>query len=174
MGSGSDWLLLSEGGPCCHVEIEVNADSKSTNERGPFLVGSLGLSCMYKRFLFCLGCSNRPSAKYFFPHRTWTILIRLSSSKQAAVMGRLPLSVRLWPLWSQKTQNVPFCWLYHGLLLSYGLYYIYMILIANKYYSFCVFRQDTSNLIARCGEWDTQTEREPMPFQDRKVFFSIW
>jgi hypothetical protein len=26
-------------------ETEVNGDSKSTNERGPFLVGSLGLSC---------------------------------------------------------------------------------------------------------------------------------
>ncbi len=30
----------------------------------------LGLSCQYKRFLFCLGCSSRPSTKYFFPHRT--------------------------------------------------------------------------------------------------------
>jgi hypothetical protein len=29
---------------------------------------SLGLSCRYKRFLFCLGCSSRPSTKYFFPH----------------------------------------------------------------------------------------------------------
>ncbi len=32
-------------------------------KRGPSLVGSLG-------FLTCLDCSNRPSKKYFFPHRT--------------------------------------------------------------------------------------------------------
>jgi len=44
-------------------------DSKRTNERGPFLVGFLGLSYWYKRFLFCLGCSSRPNTK-FFPHRT--------------------------------------------------------------------------------------------------------
>ncbi len=43
------------------VETEVNGGSKSTNERGPFLVGSLVLSCRYKRFLFCLGCSRWPS-----------------------------------------------------------------------------------------------------------------
>jgi hypothetical protein len=50
------------------VETEVNWDSKSTNERGPSLVGSLGLSCRYKRFLFCLGCSSRPITKLFFPN----------------------------------------------------------------------------------------------------------
>ncbi len=57
------WLLLS-------VETEGNGDSRSTNDRGPSLVGSLGLSCSYKRLLFCLGWSNRPSKKEFFPHRT--------------------------------------------------------------------------------------------------------
>jgi hypothetical protein len=31
------------------VETELNGDSKSTNERGPSLVGSLGLSCRYTR-----------------------------------------------------------------------------------------------------------------------------
>ncbi len=29
---------------------QVNGDSKSSNERDPFLVGSLGFSCRYKRF----------------------------------------------------------------------------------------------------------------------------
>jgi hypothetical protein len=53
--------------PLLTVETEVNRDSKRTNERGPSLVGSWGLSRRYKRFLFCLGCSNRPSTKYFFP-----------------------------------------------------------------------------------------------------------
>ncbi len=52
------------------VETKVNGDSKSTNERGPSLVGSLGSSCRYKRLLSCFGCSGQPSAKNFFPHRT--------------------------------------------------------------------------------------------------------
>ncbi len=33
-------------------------------------VGSLGSSCRYKRFLSCLGCSKRSSAKYFILHPT--------------------------------------------------------------------------------------------------------
>ncbi len=42
---------LAEGGgalpgwPLLTVETEMNGDSKSTNERGPSLIGSLGLSC---------------------------------------------------------------------------------------------------------------------------------
>ncbi len=36
-----------EGLPLLTVETEINGDSKSTNERGPSLVGSLGLSCGY-------------------------------------------------------------------------------------------------------------------------------
>jgi hypothetical protein len=47
------------------AETEVKGVSKSTNERGPFLVGSLGLLCQYKRFLFCLDCSSRPRTKFF-------------------------------------------------------------------------------------------------------------
>jgi hypothetical protein len=57
-----------EGWPLLTVETEVNGDSKSTIEMDPFLVDSLGLSCQYKRFLFCIGCSIRPSTKYmYFP-----------------------------------------------------------------------------------------------------------
>ncbi len=59
-----------EGWPLLTDETEKNADSKSTNERGPSLVGLLGLSCQYKRFWFCLGCSSWPSIKYLFPPRT--------------------------------------------------------------------------------------------------------
>jgi hypothetical protein len=59
-----------EGLPLLTVETEANGDSKSTNERGPSLVSLLGLSRRYKRFLFCLGCSSRPSTTYFFPYRT--------------------------------------------------------------------------------------------------------
>jgi hypothetical protein len=36
---------------------------------GSFLGGSIGSSSRYKRFLFCLGCSSRPSTKYVFPKR---------------------------------------------------------------------------------------------------------
>ncbi len=39
-----------EGWPLLTIETGVNGDSKSTNERGPSLVGSLGLSCRYERF----------------------------------------------------------------------------------------------------------------------------
>ncbi len=52
------------------VNQSEDGDSKSTNERGPSLVGSSGSSCRYKRFLSCLGCSSRPSTKYSFPQRT--------------------------------------------------------------------------------------------------------
>jgi hypothetical protein len=71
----------------------VNGDSKSTNERGTSSVGSLGLSCRYKRFLFCLGCSNRPSTNYFF-HRT--VVPIAQQAGQATVPGRLSTSMCLW------------------------------------------------------------------------------
>jgi hypothetical protein len=37
-----------EGWPLLTVENEANGDSKSTNDRGPFLVGSLALGCQYQ------------------------------------------------------------------------------------------------------------------------------
>ncbi len=46
-----------EGWPLLTVETEVNGDSKSTNERGPSLVSSLGSSYRYTRLLSYLGCS---------------------------------------------------------------------------------------------------------------------
>ncbi len=33
---------------------------------GPSLVGSLGLSCWYKRLLSCLGCPSQSISTYFF------------------------------------------------------------------------------------------------------------
>ncbi len=59
------WLL-----PTVETEVNGSVDSKSTNERDYSLVGSLGLSCRYNWFMFCLGCSSWPSTKYLFPHRT--------------------------------------------------------------------------------------------------------
>ncbi len=61
--TGTEWPLQT-------VETEANGDSRSTHEKDPSLIGSLGSSCRYKRFLSCLGCYNRPSTKYFFLHRT--------------------------------------------------------------------------------------------------------
>lgn len=33
----------------------------------------------------------------------------------------------------------------------------------------CVFSRDKENLVARVGEWDTQTKKEPFPHSDHKV-----
>jgi hypothetical protein len=53
------------------VETEVNGDSKSTNERGPSLDGSLGLSCWYMSLLFSLLFALvGPIQKICFPRRT--------------------------------------------------------------------------------------------------------
>ncbi len=53
--------------PLLTVETEANGDSKSTKK---FLGWFAGLLSLYKRFYSCVGCSSRPSTKYFFPHRT--------------------------------------------------------------------------------------------------------
>ncbi len=81
-----------ERGALLTVETEGNRDSKKTNERGPNLVSSLGLSCRYKGFLFCLGCSSRPSTKYFFSPYIFSIPLSPSASK----LGRQSLRVYLW------------------------------------------------------------------------------
>ncbi len=77
-----------EGWPLLTIETEVNGDSKRTNERGSFLAGSFGMSCRYKRFLFCLGCPGQPSTKYFFltVHYIFQFLLSTSPSKR----GRQP------------------------------------------------------------------------------------
>ncbi len=49
------------------VETELNGDSKSTNEKGPSLFGSLGLSCRYKRFCSALAALIGPVQKKNFP-----------------------------------------------------------------------------------------------------------
>ncbi len=80
-----------EGWPLLAVVTEVNGDSKSTYERGPFLVGSLGLSCWYKRFLFCFGWSSQPSTKMFFLaiHYFNSFVPIAQQAGQAGVLGRL-------------------------------------------------------------------------------------
>ncbi len=80
-----------EGQPLLTAETEVNGESMSTNERGSSqvcsLVGSSGLSYPYKRFLFSLGLSSRPSSQIFFSSQ-YTISILLSSS--LSKLGRQP------------------------------------------------------------------------------------
>jgi hypothetical protein len=85
---------LERDDPCGLLELEVNGDSRITNERDPSLVGS----CQYKRFLFCLCCSSRPRTKYFFLHRPYTISVPLSPSpsKLDRQAGHLSLSMCLW------------------------------------------------------------------------------
>jgi hypothetical protein len=92
--------LGRERWPLLTVENEVNGDSKRTNERGPSLFGSLGLSCWYKRFLFCLGCSSQPSTKYFIP-LLYTISIPWSPSpsklgRHSCWVACLLVCVSLW------------------------------------------------------------------------------
>ncbi len=62
---------------------------------GSFL-GSLGLSCRYKRFLSCLGCSVALVQNNFFPHRTLFQFIAQHAG-QAAVLGLLSLYVYYLP-----------------------------------------------------------------------------
>jgi hypothetical protein len=85
---------LERGCPLLAVETEVNGDSKNTNEKSLSLVGSLRLSCQYKRFLFCLGCSIVGSLQNIFFLTVLSISILLSLAQQAgqaAVLGRLSL-----------------------------------------------------------------------------------
>ncbi len=93
------------------VETEGNGGSKSTKERGPSLVGSLGLSVNTRDFWSV-------SAALFGPVRNifswlYAILIPLSPSPskldtgQAAVLGRLFLSTCLWFLPSSLLDSHP-------------------------------------------------------------------
>jgi hypothetical protein len=98
--SGLD-KVTSYGWPLLTVETEVNGDSKCTNERGPFLVGSLGLSCRHKKFLFlisALAALVGPVQNVFFltVHYFNAFVLAAQQAGQAAVLGRLSLSVCLW------------------------------------------------------------------------------
>jgi hypothetical protein len=62
------------------------------------LVGSLGSSCRYRRFLFCLDCPSRPRRKYFFItlHLFNYFVPIAQQAGQAAMLGRSSLSMCLW------------------------------------------------------------------------------
>jgi hypothetical protein len=98
------WLKRSEqtretrlGWPLLTVKTEANGDSWSTYERGPSLVGSLG-----SKFLSCLGCSRRPSKKYFFP-QPYTILQNLFPSPSK--LGRHSCRVACFLICASGTYN---------------------------------------------------------------------
>jgi len=61
-----------EGWPLLTFQTEANGGLWSTNERCPSLVGSLGSSCRYKRFLCCLVAALvSPVQNIFFLPATW-------------------------------------------------------------------------------------------------------
>jgi hypothetical protein len=82
---------LERGGPCWLVETELNGDSKISNERGRSLVGSLGLLCWYKRFLFILGYSSQPRTIYVVLFQFFVLIGQQAG--RADALGRLSLSM---------------------------------------------------------------------------------
>ncbi len=92
-----DLHMTREGWALMTVETGVYGDSKTTNERGPCLVGSWGLSCQYKKSLSCLGCSSRPVQNMFFltVHYINTFVPIAQPAGQAVVLGRQSLSMCL-------------------------------------------------------------------------------
>jgi len=86
-----------EGWPLQTVN-EVNADSWSANKRDPSLVGSLGLSCRFKRFLFCLCCLVGPVQNIFFLaiHYFSSFFPIAQEARQEVVLGHLLFSICLW------------------------------------------------------------------------------
>jgi hypothetical protein len=77
-----------EGWPLLTVETEVSGDSKSTNESGPSLTGSLGLWCLVQEICPALAALVGPVQIIFF------LTVHYSNSLgQAAVLGCLSLSI---------------------------------------------------------------------------------
>jgi hypothetical protein len=81
------WTLLTE-------DTEVNGDSQSTNERGPSLVGSLGLSCWYKRFFSALAAQGGPVQNIIFltAHYIFHFLCRHRPVSRAGSRAGSPVS----------------------------------------------------------------------------------
>ncbi len=85
-----EWALLT-------VETEVNGDSTSTNDRGPFLVGSLGLLCRSREFSSVLAALVGPVQNIFFltVHYFNSFVPISQQAWQTAVLGRLSLSLSI-------------------------------------------------------------------------------
>ncbi len=86
-----------EGWPLLTIDTKANGDSKSTQVRGPSLVGLLGLSCQYKRFFPALAALVGQIQNSFF------LTVRYSNSfvpiaqqaRQAVALGHLSLNMCL-------------------------------------------------------------------------------
>jgi hypothetical protein len=84
-----------EGWPLLTVEIEVNGDPKSTNERGLSLGWFVWLVVPVQEiFVLPWLLYSRPRTKYFFPHRTLlqSFVPIAQQAGQAVMLGRLSLS----------------------------------------------------------------------------------
>ncbi len=103
------------------VEIKVNRDSKGKNERGPSLVG---LSCRYKRFLFSLGCFNRPNKCFPTVHYFNSFVPIAHQAGKTAVLGCLSFSMCLW--------KRHFVQLHSLILLCYSTLYCHSLLYIPK------------------------------------------
>ncbi len=89
---------LERGGPSWLLKLKWMGTQRVQMKGDPSLVGSLGLSCRYKRFLFCLGWSSRRSTTKFFltVHYFYLSVPNAQQAGQAAVLGRLSLTMCLW------------------------------------------------------------------------------
>jgi hypothetical protein len=76
-----------EGWPLLTVETEVNGNSKRQMKRGSFLVGSLSLSCRYKRFFVLPWLLYSAQYKIFFSS---SYIISIPLSPSASKLGRQP------------------------------------------------------------------------------------
>jgi hypothetical protein len=109
--TGRGWPLLT-------VETAVNGDSKSTNERGPSVVGSLRLSGRYKRFLFSLLAAlvgPKQNLLFLTVHFFNSFVPITQQAGQTATLGCMSLSMCLWcilytysclkkpPMWYRKS-----------------------------------------------------------------------
>jgi hypothetical protein len=84
-----------EGWPLLTVKMEVNGDSKSTNERGPSLVGSLGSSCRTRDFYPVLAAVVSPVQNILFlAVHYFNLCVPIAQQPgQEVVQGRLSLCV---------------------------------------------------------------------------------
>ncbi len=106
--SSGRFRKTGEGWPLLTIETEVNGDSKRTNERGPFLVGSLGLSCRCNRLLSCLGCSSRPSSKYFLTVHYFNSFVPTGTASWVQNYRKIPL-IQFNPWRIQKNVGANIC-----------------------------------------------------------------
>ncbi len=102
---------LESGGPCWLLKLRWMG-TQEPKWRGPSLVGSLGLSCRYRRFLFCPVCSSRPVQKFFSSRYTISIPLSPSLSKLAMVGSRAGLPVSKYLSLEKTTNKYKKTWLW--------------------------------------------------------------